>query len=96
MPTSEQFWDRIASNYAAKPIRNVAAYEKTMERTRPLSEEGRSSFSNSDADQAPRPLLLSGHVGHIWGQRPVLAPLSASVGQKAKEQGRYQCRFHPW
>jgi len=32
--TSAQFWDRIARKYAAKPISNLPAYEKTLERTR--------------------------------------------------------------
>lgn len=34
MRTHAQFWDRIAEKYASSPIKNMAAYEKTMDRTR--------------------------------------------------------------
>ena len=34
MGTDAQFWDKIADKYAASPIKNMEAYEQTMERTR--------------------------------------------------------------
>lgn len=34
MKTNENFWDRVADKYAASPIKNMAAYERTLARTR--------------------------------------------------------------
>ena len=34
MATNAAFWDRIADRYARRPVRDVAAYEHTLERTR--------------------------------------------------------------
>ena len=34
MTSAERFWDRAAERYARRPVKNVAAYEKTLERTR--------------------------------------------------------------
>jgi predicted TPR repeat methyltransferase len=34
MPGGEAFWDRIAERYAARPVRDAAAYERTIERAR--------------------------------------------------------------
>ena len=34
MPTSSKFWDKVAKKYAASPIKDMAAYEHTIERTR--------------------------------------------------------------
>ncbi|TYC67284.1 methyltransferase domain-containing protein [Stappia sp. BW2] len=34
VPSSAGFWSKIATKYAASPIRNQDAYEKTLERTR--------------------------------------------------------------
>ncbi len=34
MSKDSKFWDKIAAKYAASPVKNVPAYEQTMERTR--------------------------------------------------------------
>jgi ubiquinone/menaquinone biosynthesis C-methylase UbiE len=34
MAGGEAFWDRIAERYAARPVRDAAAYERTIERAR--------------------------------------------------------------
>jgi ubiquinone/menaquinone biosynthesis C-methylase UbiE len=34
MPSAEKFWDRIANRYAKSPVKNMDAYNKTLERTR--------------------------------------------------------------
>ena len=34
MTTSAMFWDRIADNYARKPVKNQTAYEQTLDATR--------------------------------------------------------------
>ena len=59
-----QFWDRIADKYAASPIKNMAAYEQTMDRTR--------SYLSSEQDvlevgcgTGSTALLLAPDVNHI-------------------------------
>ena len=34
MPTAEIFWDKIAHSYAKSPVKDMASYDLTMERTR--------------------------------------------------------------
>lgn len=34
MPDAEKFWDKTAQRYAKSPVKNMAAYETTLERTR--------------------------------------------------------------
>jgi len=34
MPTAEMFWDKIAQNYAKRPVTDMKSYDLTMERTR--------------------------------------------------------------
>ncbi len=34
MITTEVFWDKIADKYARQPVKNTAAYEQTLDRTR--------------------------------------------------------------
>lgn len=34
MVAAEKFWDRHAAGYAKRPVKNVAAYEQTLQRTR--------------------------------------------------------------
>lgn len=34
MVTAESFWDKSAERYAKSPVKNMAAYEETLERTR--------------------------------------------------------------
>jgi len=34
MTADATFWDRIADRYAARPVKNMTAYEQTLERTR--------------------------------------------------------------
>ena len=36
MQSSERFWDKVAVKYAKRPIRNMAAYEETLDRVRAL------------------------------------------------------------
>ena len=62
--TDAQFWDKIADKYAASPIKNVEAYEQTMERTR--------SYLSTDQEvlevgcgTGSTALLLSPNVKHM-------------------------------
>jgi ubiquinone/menaquinone biosynthesis C-methylase UbiE len=64
MTTDANFWDKIADKYAARPIKNMEAYEQTMERTR--------SYLSTDQDvlevgcgSGSTALLLAPSVKHM-------------------------------
>ncbi|WP_119306752.1 class I SAM-dependent methyltransferase [Cohaesibacter haloalkalitolerans] len=84
MPTSEQFWDAMANTYAARPIKNVEAYEKTMERTR-LYLKPDDKVLELGCGSGSTALLLSPHVGHIWAS-DISSRLIEIGRQKAKDQ----------
>lgn len=84
MRTSEQFWDNMACDYAAKPIKNMDAYSKTLERTR-LYLHANDTVLELGCGSGSTALLLSGHVGHIWASD--LSSRLVQIGrEKAKEQ----------
>ena len=85
MTTSEKFWDRIASKYAAQPVKNIAAYEKTMERTRLYLKPG-DKVLELGCGSGSTALLLSPHVGHIWAN-DISSRLIEIGKEKAREQG---------
>lgn len=64
MASAEKFWDKVASGYSKSPIKDMAAYEKTMERTRAY-------LATDDAvlelgcGTGSTAILLSEAVGHI-------------------------------
>lgn len=64
MSTDANFWDKIADKYAASPIKNMDAYEQTLERTR--------SYLSTDQDvlevgcgTGSTALLLAPNVQHM-------------------------------
>jgi len=58
---STRFWDKAARKYAASPIKNQAAYEKTLERT--IEHLGpRDSVLELGCGTGSTALLLAGHV----------------------------------
>lgn len=64
MSKDANFWDKVADKYAASPIKNMQAYEKTMERTR--------SYLSTDQDvlevgcgTGSTALLLAPNVRHM-------------------------------
>lgn len=64
MTTAIHFWDRIAPKYARSPIRNMDAYEQTLERTRTyLSESDR--VLEIGCGTGSTALLLAEHVAEI-------------------------------
>ena len=83
MRTSEQFWDNMACDYAAKAIKNMDAYSKTLERTR-LYLHANDTVLELGCGSGSTALLLSGHVGHIWASD--LSSRLVQIGrEKAKE-----------
>ncbi len=64
MTQSARFWDKIATRYAASPIKNVDNYNRTMERTRAhLSADDR--VLEVGCGTGSTALLLSEHVAHV-------------------------------
>lgn len=61
-----RFWDRAARRYAAQPISDIPAYEKTLERTRAwLNPESR--VLEIGCGTGSTALLLAPDAGHITG-----------------------------
>ena len=66
MQTAETFWDKNAEKYSRSPVKNVPAYERTLERTR--------SYLSADDEvlelgcgTGSTALLLADAVKHITG-----------------------------
>ena len=66
MPTSTQFWDKVAQKYAKSPIRDMPAYEYTLERTRSYLNEGMRVLEVG-CGTGSTALLLAADVAQITG-----------------------------
>ena len=64
--TNPRFWDKIARKYAAKPIADMAAYEKTLERTRAYLSKDQSVLEIG-CGTGSTAILHAPHVRHITG-----------------------------
>lgn len=84
MRGAEQFWDKIAKKYAKSPIKNMQAYNETMERTRAHLSAG-DSVLEVGCGTGSTALLLAGSV-----QRITASDISSSMidiaGNKAQDQ----------
>ena len=64
MTSESAFWDKIAKSYAAQPIKDMAAYEQTMDRTRAhLGKEDR--VLEVGCGTGSTAVLLAPSVAHI-------------------------------
>ncbi|MEM6413423.1 MAG: class I SAM-dependent methyltransferase [Pseudomonadota bacterium] len=79
---SAGFWDRIAEKYAAQPIKDVPAYEKTMEITRarlkPIDK-----VLELGAGTGSTALLLAGDVSHYTASD--ISENMTSIGRRKAE-----------
>ncbi len=66
MRSSEDFWDSNAKKYAKSPIKNMAAYEKTLERVRTYLSES-DNVLEVGCGTGSTALLLAGNVKQITG-----------------------------
>ena len=58
------FWDRVAQKYAASPVRNMKAYEHTLDRTRAWLPEG-ADVLELGCGTGTTALKLAGDVGRL-------------------------------
>lgn len=85
MQSSEKFWDKQAEDYAKSPIKNVAAYEEALGRTKSyLSETDR--VLEVGCGTGSTALLLAGLVQHITAT-DFSSNMVAIGRRKAQEQG---------
>ena len=85
MPGEAAFWDKIADKYAAQPIKNMEAYEQTMDRTRAhLSPEDR--VLEVGCGTGSTALLLAPSVAHITATDVSEAMLEIGRG-RARDAG---------
>lgn len=91
MHTAEQFWDRIAPKYAAQPVANMEAYEKTLART--------GSYLGPDDDvlelgcgTGTTALKLAPSVSQMTGSDVSMGMIKIA-GQKALQNGAPNVNF---
>lgn len=85
MATDKKFWDKVADKYAASPIKNMEAYEQTLERTR--------AYLSTDQDvlevgcgTGSTALLLAPNVKHMTASD--ISKRMIEIGaDKARTQG---------
>lgn len=64
MPDAEKFWDKTADKYSKSPIKNMAAYTETMDRTK-AHLSGDDNALEIGCGTGSTALLLAGSVKHI-------------------------------
>ncbi|NNK67448.1 MAG: class I SAM-dependent methyltransferase [Rhodobacteraceae bacterium] len=91
MQNEAKFWDKTAKNYAAKPIKDMASYELTMERTRNYLAHG-DEVLELGCGSGSTSLLLSEHVKHITATD--ISGEMVEIGRrKAAEEGKDNVSF---
>lgn len=84
MRTAENFWDRAAEKYAKSPIKNMEAYNRTMERTRFHLSKG-DSVLEAGCGTGSTALLLADSVKRIMA-----SDISANMIDIAKGKAKAQ------
>ncbi|MBV1933201.1 MAG: class I SAM-dependent methyltransferase [Parvibaculaceae bacterium] len=82
--SAEKFWDKKAQGYAASPISDMDAYNKTMTQTRAHLSEG-DRVLEVGCGSGSTALLLADCVGHITG-----SDISGNMVQIAKDKAGVQ------
>ena len=85
MITSERFWDKHAEGYAKRPVKNVPAYEQTLERARAyLTRNDR--VLELGCGTGTTALKLCGDAAYITGSD--ISPVMIGIARgKAEDQG---------
>lgn len=91
MQTAQTFWDKTAEKYSKSPIKNVPAYEKTMERTRSYLSEN-DSVLELGCGTGSTALLLADAVKDITAS-DISANMIGIARNKAADQGTDNVTF---
>ena len=91
MITSQKFWDKTAPKYAKQPVKNVTAYEETLNRTRDFLTP-RDTVLELGCGTGTTALKLSDAVAHITGS-DISGAMVEIANQKAEEQGAANVDF---
>lgn len=84
MRTADMFWDRVAPRYARSPIKNVPAYNRTMERTRAFLSKN-DHVLELGCGTGSTALLLAAGVGRITAS-DISSKMVAIGRSKARDQ----------
>lgn len=84
MQNAEKFWDKIAKRYAKKPVKNMQAYNKTMERTKAHLSQG-DGVLEVGCGTGSTALLLADSVKHITAS-DISSNMIEIASNKAKDQ----------
>ncbi len=84
MSNDEKFWDKVAAKYAKSPIKNMEAYNTTMDRTRSHLSKG-DSVLEVGCGTGSTALLLADNVDHITA-----SDISGNMLEIAKGKARNQ------
>lgn len=84
MPDAERFWDKTAERYAKSPVKNMAAYETTLERTRAYLSAGDAALEIG-CGTGTTALLLASSVQHITAT-DISSNMIGIARGKAKDQ----------
>ena len=93
MSNDAAFWDRIARKYAAQPVKNVPAYETTLERTRAYLNPSDHALEVG-CGTGSTALTLANAVARITATDISSNMIEIARG-KARDQGVDNVDFHP-
>ncbi len=91
MTDSERFWDRLARRYAARPVSDAAAYEKTLERVRAHLSPG-DRVLEFGCGTGTTALILAPHVAHVTAS-DISGAMIAIAREKAAAQAVANAEF---
>ncbi len=94
MPNDAKFWDKIANKYAASPIKNMEAYNQTMDRTKSHLSKG-DSVLEVGCGTGSTALLLADSVDHITAS-DISANMIGIAKGKARDQEVENVDFLQW
>ena len=84
MTTAEKFWDKAAEKYAKSPVKNMAAYNETMEHTKNHLTEN-DNVLEVGCGTGTTALILAASVKHLTGS-DISSRMIAIARNKVKDQ----------
>lgn len=80
-----KFWDKAADGYAKRPIKDMAAYDQTMDRTRHYLSTGQNALEIG-CGTGSTALLLAEHLRHITASDVSARMIEIGRGKAADQQ----------